>query len=681
MSTFGVEDDEESPTAIKIEAEYIAQKIKRLINERYQVPDDDGSERDITFSDIVILLRSVKGRAWQYAAALSEIDIPIEFPGGEGYFETTEVITALSLLAVIDNPIQDIPLASVMNSPLYNFTADELAELKLKSREKDLYSSIKESAERDIVSDETRVKCKKMLSDIDDLRIMSGDISSDRFIWNMYNRTGLLDLVSKMRGGEKRKGNLILLAESAKQFERSGYKGVYGFLRFIKNLQDRGIELTDRVNDKSTFPESYNSVKIMSIHKSKGLEFPIVILANTSKFNNFQDIRKNVVFHNELGLGVMLTDPTQRIRYSTLARTAIQNKLNDEMLSEELRVLYVAMTRAREKLIITATLKNTERTKEQLEEIPAGIVDPQAALALKSMIEWILVGIRGIEDAELSINYLDSGIIESIRNLASGAEKKIVPLPLTGVTYESDLSADSSRETISETDSRFSYPFKSSVDLPSKLTVTGLKALLDPEAELAPWVQKEKEKSAPVSSPLFISGNKELTAADQGTLMHLVLQHIDYKKSSHEHDNNRVAKELQRLSNIGFLTNEQIDKINIGKIKKLLSSTLGVRMTAAKMMEREFKFSILRPAEEFYPGGGTEKILLQGVVDCFFEEDNEIVVVDFKTNRVTEKNVDKIAQQYSQQLNTYADALHHITGKHVKEKIIYFFSIDHAYIL
>jgi ATP-dependent helicase/nuclease subunit A len=497
----------------------------------------------------------------------------------------------------------------------------------------------------------------------------------------MYNRTGLLDLVSKMRGGEKRKSNLILLAESAKQFERNGYKGVFGFLRFIGNLRERGIELTDRVNDKSTSSENYNSVKIMSIHKSKGLEFPVVILANTSKFNNFRDIRKNVVFHNELGLGVMLTDSTQRVRYSTLARTAIQNKLNDEMLSEELRVLYVAMTRAREKLIITAALKNTERTQEQLKEIPAGIVAPQAVLALKSMIEWILVGIRGIEDVELSINYLDAGLIESIRNRASGEDENIITLQLTEVTQESDLSADSSHEEISETDSCFSYPYKSSVDLPSKLTVTDLKALLDPEAELAPWVQEEKEKSAPVSSPLFISGKKELTAVDQGTLMHLVLQHIDYKKCSHEHDDNRVAKELQRLKNIGFLTTEQIDKINISKIKKLLSSTLGVRMTAAKIMEREFKFSILRPAEEFYPGGGTEKILLQGVVDCFFEEEGEIVVVDFKTDKVTEKTVDKTAQKYSRQINVYADVLQHITGKRVKERIIYFFSIDHAYSL
>jgi ATP-dependent helicase/nuclease subunit A len=482
-----------------------------------------------------------------------------------------------------------------------------------------------------------------------------------------------------MRGGEKRKNNLILLAESAKQFEKNGYKGVFGFLRFVRNLQDRDIELTSGANDKGSASDKFDSVKIMSIHKSKGLEFPVVILANTSKQSNFQEIRKNVVFHTDLGIGAMLTDKKRRIRYTTLARTAIQSKLNDEMQSEELRVLYVAMTRAREKLIITAALRNAERTKEKISLLPTGVVAPQAVLTLRSMIEWILVGVRSIEDSELVINYMDAKGAESVDDNLPVEETQLESLSVSKAATELQLNADQKNAKASGLEFEFLYPFEAAVDLPSKLTVTGLKSLQDPEAEAAPWVRDIEKDSFSYPLPSFISGKKEMTAADRGTLLHLVMQHIDYKKCSYEHEEKNVRKELQRLNSCGIISDEQVSEIDTSKIVNLFSSALGVRMISAKKLEREFKISILRPAEDYFPGGGSDKILLQGVVDCYFEEDDEIVVVDFKTDRVTNKTVDKIAQLYSQQLNAYADALYNITGKRVKERIIYFFSIDRAY--
>jgi ATP-dependent helicase/nuclease subunit A len=688
MSSLEADGEEESPTAIKIEAEYIARKIEELIKDEYKVPDENGQERTVRYSDIVILLRSVKGRAWQYAAALSEHDIPIEFPGGEGYFETLEVTAALSLLSVIDNPIQDIPLAAVMCGPLYGFTSDELAELRARPCNGDFYSTLKESSEHEITSRETRLKCKKMLADIDELRLVSVDMPSDRFIWHMYNRTGLLDLVSNMRGGDKRKCNLILLAESAGMFERNGYKGIFGFLRFIRNLRERDIELTDGYEGKNSSSEDRNCVKIMSIHKSKGLEFPVVFLSNTSTTRNFQDIRKNVVFHTDLGLGVMIVDKKRRVRYTTLARTAIQAMLSDEMLSEELRVMYVAMTRAREKLIITATLKNTERTLEKLNLIPEGVVAPQSARSLGSMIEWILVGIRGIENAEMSVNYLEASDTNSGQDVKSMVISQNGLLSETKTTHEPKIVQVAPSRVITESKpamtSSFTYPYQTSVDLPSKLTVTGVKNLVDPDAKIAAWAQAQLEtvtnkKNSFYPAPSFISGEIEASAAERGILLHLVMQHIDYNKCSHEHYEEYVEKELIRLDNCGVLTKEQIGTIDVKRIANFMESPLGGRMISAKNLKREFKFSLLRPAEDFYPNGGSDQILLQGVVDCYFEEDEEIVVVDFKTDRVTDTTVDKIARQYSQQLNIYADALFHITGKRVKEKIIYFFSLDCAY--
>jgi ATP-dependent helicase/nuclease subunit A len=377
----------------------------------------------------------------------------------------------------------------------------------------------------------------------------------------------------------------------------------------------------------------------------------------------------------------MLTDKKRKVRYTTLARTAIQSKLSDEMLSEELRVLYVAMTRAREKLIITAALRNTERTMEKITLIPEGIVAPQTILSLRSMIEWILVGVRGIDENELSINYINTNAFEGNLESASITGSRTVSLSVSKHTDEAISNVCSIYATGEDPDHIFTYPYKLAVDLPSKLTVTGLKTLLDPEAEIAPWVRNAGKEKSFYLSPSFITGENEMTAADRGILLHLVMQHIDYKMCSNEHDEECITKELQRLNNIGIITDKQADEVDVHKIMKFLSSSLGGRMISSRKLEKEFKFSILRPAEDYFPNSGTDKILLQGVIDCFFEEDGEIVVVDFKTDRVTEKTVTEAAHHYSRQLNAYADALHHITGKRVKERIIYFFSLDRAYSL
>jgi ATP-dependent helicase/nuclease subunit A len=306
-------------------------------------------------------------------------------------------------------------------------------------------------------------------------------------------------------------------------------------------------------------------------------------------------------------------------------------------------------------------------------------------------------------DTELSIKYLNADTLES-RLITTSLEKSFneTTMPITvdcetKSMSEAGLAVQPSMDADIFGDTKFIYPYETSVDLPSKLTVTGLKTLLDPEAETAPWVREAPEAlkahkvqkvqntlkapkdSVSYPSPSFISGQPELTATERGILLHHVMQHIDFNMCSQEYSKESVAKELIRLNCSGLITDEQLDEVDVEKIAKFISSALGGRMISSEMPVREFKFSILRPAEDYFPGGGTDKILLQGVIDCYFEEDGEIVVIDFKTDRVTEKTIAKIAQQYSQQLNTYADALHHITGKHVKEKIIYFFSIDRAY--
>jgi len=665
------EDQEESPTAIQLEAKHIASRINELTNGSYLVPDGKGGERRAVYNDVVILLRSIKGRAWQYAEALSEIGIPTEFPGGEGFFETMEVTAALSLLTIIDNPLQDIPLATVLGGPVFGLSSDEMTEIRLASRKSNLYTALIRSAEPNTVSRETSLKCTKIISSIEELRSVKSDMPADRFIWHVYNKTGLLGLVSSFKGGEVRRNNLIQLAEHARRFEKSGYKGLFGFLTFIRDVRDRREDLTWDSDQKISVDDTINAVRIMSIHKSKGLEFPVVFLANTSKRHNYRDINKGVVFHKDFGIGTMLVDKKRKIKYSTLPRAAVKSKLTEEMLSEELRVLYVAMTRAREKLIVTATLKDAESKKASISLLPTGKMASQAISSM-SMAEWILVGAREALDNEITIRTLPASQLKAESEEGELLKKKDVEMYQdSSITAKEPVVNDNANDK--QPDLAFIYPYNCAPELPSKLTVTGLGKLSDPEAAKAAWIA-----APPILTPGFISDYKALTAAERGTLLHHIMQHLDYNKGSDESD---MRNELEHLHKSGVLTSEEVKEIDVSKIVYFFSSDLGKRIIKADSVKREFKFSILRPAENYFPGGGKDKVLLQGVVDCFFEENGELVVVDFKTDRVNEKTLNEKAQQYTPQLNAYADALHRITGKHVKERIIYFFSINSAYVV
>ena len=672
------EPEEESPSIIEIEARHIAERIEFLLNSDFKIKDDKEGIRKAGYSDIVILLRSMKGRAWRYAAALAERGIPAEYPGSEGFFETVEIKAALSLLSVIDNPLADIPLAAALCGPIYGFTSNELAEIRASNPNKALYDALMLSAEQQMVSVETSVKCKDFISSIELLRTTAADMPSDRFIWHVYNKTGLPGLVGSLRNGKRRRSNLIFLAESARNFEKSGYKGLFGFLTYIRNLQERGYDLADGSDSKSSGIESKDTIKIMSIHKSKGLEFPVVFLANTSKNYNFQDSRKSVVFHTDLGIGTMLTDKERRIKYSTLARSAIQNKLNNEMLSEELRVLYVAMTRAKEKLIITASLKDAAKAQEKINALPPGKVAPHIMRSMRSMAEWILAGVREIGDNEVLINTTFAETLQrgDDKYIAEAAESG-APGIVTTIIKDAPGSVTAAEKALLNFD--FKYPYESSVSLPSKLTVTGLAAQEDPEADRAIWTREQARQIRSYTLPGFISKKQKMNAAERGILLHLVMQHIDHNMMSPDPDIADIDIQLQLLVFSGILSQEQAVEVDKQKISRFYCSTIGSRMITANKLYREFKFSILRPAEAYFPGGGTDEILVQGVIDCFFEEEREIVLVDFKTDKVTDLNVKEKAKQYTPQLEAYADALKRITGKHVKERIIYFFAIDTAY--
>ena len=678
MKSLASDDDEESPQKIQAEARFIAGRIAAIVNGEFTIPDGQGGERRVEYSDIVILLRSVRDKAGQYAAALTETGIPVERPSDEGFFKTLEISAALSILQVIDNPMQDIPLAAAMQSPAYGFTADDLASIRATQTEKSgFYGALVQAAQTD---GETGAKCSAFLTELEEMRALAPDMPADKFIWHVYNQTGLLGSVGALRGGERRRENLMTLVEYASRIERGGYRGLFGFLTYIRGLIEKGADLP-LPPDGGADSAKLDAVRIMSIHKSKGLEFPVVILADTSKRVNNLDVLKPIVVHPELGVGPMCRDSARRIEYPTLARLAVQSRLTSELMAEELRVLYVAMTRAREKLIITMTFGDAEREIEKFAKVAQTPVSPQILRDVKSMAGWILLPTLTRPEAATLVGgeagKPRSGDEWDIRLVNAPAEKGRRAVPLE-IETEDVAASPYDVETLKKRFA-FAYPHDAATALPSKLTVTELKGRqLDYEAAEeaesrapAPAGQERDRPRFTFERPDFIV--KDLTPAERGTALHLAMQYIDYKKCTSD---TGVADELRRIADMGFITEEQAGAVDVGKITRFFESETGRRVLRAESVQREFKFSLLYPAERFYKNGGEDKILLQGVIDCFFEEGGELTVIDFKTDYVTTDTLEEKTRQYAPQIDAYADALERMTGLRVADRVIYFFALD-----
>lgn len=649
-------DDEERPERIDVEANFVAKRIKELIESRMQVTDNDDKLRTVEYGDVAILLRSSKSKAGRYAAALEKLGIPVAINKGEAFFESVEINTMMSLLSVIDNPLQDIPLISVLRSPLYGFTADELVEIRLKKRDGYFYDSM-------LLAAADNDKCRKFIDELEMYREAATDMPSDKLIWHIYHTAGVIGIIGAMSGGEARVKNLRLLASCAGKFENAGYKGLFAFMLYMRQLMGKGENPVPETDEAAG-----NAVRIMSMHKSKGLEFPVVFLADLTKKFNMDDTRKQILIHPELGIGTKMRDIQRKIEYPTIARQAVAEKIAIETMSEELRVLYVAMTRAREKLIMVCSYANWEREYKRLgseNELP---VAPQLLMNSRNSAEWIIRTAMGKEESgELRGEKKTVG--EWSINLVKGENY------LTA-TSEHNLTADDEENVIDaqllaeiKRNMEFEYPDGTSENIPSKLTATELKGLMS-DSELA----EDAEYITPVireiraRRPSF-DKKKQLSATEKGTLIHSVLQHIELDKCD---SRGSIEAEVQRIIGQGIIDPENGRYVDIDMLESFFSSSIGKRMMGAKNCKREFKFSILLPANEFYNCTSDDELLLQGMIDCFFEEDNEIVLLDFKTDNVSSQNLEERAALYAGQIKAYKRALEEITGKKVKEALLFF---------
>ncbi|MEA4895679.1 MAG: UvrD-helicase domain-containing protein, partial [Oscillospiraceae bacterium] len=637
LSVPQVEDGEERPDKTYLEAKMVAQQIRRLV-EGSEAVLDNGETRPVRYGDIVILLRSPNAAGVAFRRALSEEGVPVFAEQGGGFFTSPEIQIVRSLLSVIDNPNRDIPLASILSSPVFGFTADELSQVRAADRDGDFFAALTKAAD---MSD----KCQSFLESLMELRALSESIGVHELLSLIYGRLELPALFAA-GAGNPRSENLMLLLEYAAKFEEDGYRGLFGFLKQLSRMEERGEEPLISPADGA------NAVAIMSIHKSKGLEFPVVFLANVSRQFNRTDLRSPVLIHPELGLGCKKTDAERGIEYPTLARRAIASRLNSEMLSEEIRVLYVAMTRASQRLYISCTSKDPEALTAKLGENLSSPMNPEILKALPSMAHWLI-----------SAALIENGGLITIRKEApnSGEEPVRDPAALFSKIEPADTAElFALRRTLG-----WRYPYGSAVGLPSKLTATSL-----PQDEEDCDGQKvAKERTRSFRLPDLGGAERPLSGSERGTATHIVMQFINFWNTGTLSD---IETEVKRIKTLGQLSDRQAKAVDRASILAFFASDTGVRLKSADRVHREKRFSLLCPAGVFFPDGGNESILLQGVVDCCIEEHSSLTIIDYKTDFATPDTLDKLTEHYKKQLLAYAYAMSRILGKPVSSCLLCF---------
>ena len=649
-----------------LEARFAARRIRDLLDQNFPVSDGEGGTRPVRPSDIVILLRSPNTVLRHYARALGERDILWEAEGGGDFFGSTEISVALSLLQIVDNPRQDVPLISVLRSPVYGFSADRLAQIRAASPDTDFYAALAADDGED---------SKAFLAELDDLRFGSGDMSSHQLLWHIYDRTNLLGIFGAMEEGETRQGNLLALAELARQFEGAGHKGLFRFLTYLTRLRENGNTLTPPAPGRTG-----GGVRIMSIHKSKGLEFPVVLLCGLARRLNREDMSRPILFHPKLGVGPKGLDVERGIEYPTLARMAVARQLEREMMAEELRLLYVAMTRAKEKLILSVALTGGGKDLEKLSGDAGNPVGPQVLLACQIVGQWVLLhalcrpeagALRRAAGQDVAVLDTSFGPAWDIRFVDGTPLAQMPPRRWTAPQREQE--EEEGGEDLTDL-LRWTYPHEAEVAIPSKLTATQLKgrALDEEAAEEAP----RPARSLSFGRPRFAAEEMGLTAAQRGTALHQVLQYIDFERSETVEG---VRAEISRLVEGQYITPQQGEVVDPAPIAAFFRSDLGQELLSSVSLRREFKFSILEPASRYYPQAGEgEQVLFQGVVDCYYETLEGITVVDFKTDRVTKRTVAERAEHYRPQLEAYSRALAEITGKQVIRRVLWFFALNQS---
>ncbi len=673
------EEEEEKEDRYELEARFAARRIRELLDSGMLIGSGE-QRRELRPSDIMILLRS-PGRVQRfYRRALEEEGIPWAAEGGGSIFETTEVNVALAILQIVDNPHQDVALIAAMRSPVFGFSADRLAQLRSGARGQDFYTALVRAA-----GEEDGEDCRAFLAQLEELRFGAVDRTCRQLIWYVYEKTNLLGIFGAMdaregeagrRKGRERQENLLELYALAGQLEDAGCRTLFPFLLRLERLREAGREIVT-----PSAPKESGGVSILSIHRSKGLEKPVVLVCGLMKQFNTEDMKQPVLFHPRLGVGPVGLDMEHMVEYDTLARKAVMRQLSREMMAEEMRLLYVAMTRAQEKLILTMTL-TVENQLEKLGQSASCPLSPQVLAMQSSVGQWVLLHLlTRPEVRQLPLgSWLDQvpqatglGPAWDIR-LVDGTSLRHPSRPsgegrFADLIREGEEDAGALAEKLSWT-----YPHSRSTMIPSKVTATQLKGRLpDMEAaEEAVPVGEEPEREVPIMRPDFVAETSGLSPAQRGIALHQAMQYIPMDA---DHSVAGIRRVLKRLEEEKYLTPLQVRAVNPKMLSDFFLSPLGREMCQAKECSREFKFSLLVPASRYYQGADEEEeILLQGVVDAWFGDEQGVTVIDFKSDRISSGEEAARAEHYRYQLDIYSDALSKILGRAVKRRVLWFFN-------
>ena len=562
--------------------------------------------------------------------------------------------------------------------------------------EDDLIYEINSNIEGDEESQksELELKVRRFLDDLKELQEKSMYMSTDEFLWYIYTNSGYYAYCGALPGGSQRQANLRILFERAKQFEETSFKGIFNFINFISKLKKSNSDM----GSAKTLGENANVVRIMSIHKSKGLEFPIVICSGMGRNFNTMDFRKDVLYHHELGYGPQIVDFERRISYPSIAKEALKCKINIENISEEMRILYVALTRAKEKLIITSSIKDIEQNMHKWSSniSTEKMVSKYDILNGKNYMDWMMPAIikhKDLEDIRETYNLSTSISMEdeskwSVKtwNRDDIDFEKHEKEGIREVLNTMDLSQhDTEYYEQIEKKLNFEYPYLGVVKKAASISVTEIKKRQEEYEEQEDSLGLYKHKTT-LKKPKFLSESQKsekITGARRGTIVHLIMEVLDFEKVNTESE---IKAQIQDLVKRRIITEKESQVLSPRKIMRFFKSPIAKRMLSSKFVKREQKIytqikmndiylndEIFKNNRETYEN---ESVMLRGVIDLYFEEDDGLVILDYKTDFVDENNKKEIIHKYKKQIEIYADVLSKLTGKKVKEKYLYLFGID-----
>ena len=662
MAELEQDGDEAKIRKDEVEVDFVARRVRELLDEGFPVTEGEGF-RPVRPEDIAILYRSPSGVLRRLTAALDGQRVPWSSDGAGEFFEAEEVSTVLSYLEIVDNPRQDVPLLAVLSSPMYRFIGSDLALLRAACPQGDFYDCLCRGAEGGEAS------CAAFLKELNRLRALAVDLPGHRLLREIYDGAGALAVFGTMDGGGVRQSNLNLLYEYACQYESNGHKGVFGLVNQFRRMRESGQGLA------AAGRERLGGVRIMSIHKSKGLEFPVVVLAGLSHRFNTVDTRAPVLFHSELGVGPKGFDLERRIEYPTLARRAVALTLERELKAEEMRLLYVAMTRAREKLILVYADQDWQAKAAALAPDAGPRPDPAVINAKNCMGDWVMLAALARPEAHV------------LRDGAGVTCPAIITQDLWDIRFHparrpkaarggQESPAAEIRPLFEEELERlaWTYPNAALADVPSKATATQLKGReLDAEASENTRMQS---RAVTFARPRFDVERRGLTPTQKGTAVHTVMQLIRLDRTATPE---QVAEEIARLKEMECLTPAMAAAVNPAWVSAFFNSDLGREAKAAADLRREFKFSVLESAARLDPTlPEEEQVLLQGVIDCCFTGAEGLTVVDFKTDRVRPGAERAHSERYRTQLEVYTGALSRITGTPVARRVLWYFATGAA---